>query len=190
MAHQVKNYIYFKGGSWGDIVTRIVNNGGYPNHADEILLKDRWHQFDLKKLNSIGLETLGGHNLSALDLHLNNFQITIKDPSIQKIAADRFQVVNNLNIDQIFKVVKQYYPKKLENTIRQMDMKNQLELLGKKYKFDRQINATPIDLSNIFDRESLLTLLQSHFTFDHTVAKQLYDDWYSKQVQFGFVPNN
>lgn len=189
MANTVKNYIYFKGGSWGDIVTQIINNGAQPTKADITLLKNRWHQFDVKQLDCMGLETLGGHNLSILDLNLNNFQIIITDPSIQKIAADRLSVVNNLSTDQIFQIVRQYYPKKLEDSIRQMNTETQLKLLRKKYSADRKINATPLDLSNIFDRDSLLKLLQSHFTFNHVIAKQLWNEWYSKQAQLGFVPD-
>lgn len=189
MAYKVKNYIYFKGGSWGDIVTQIINNGAQPTKADIKLLKNRWHQFDIKHLDSIGLETICGHNLSILDLNLNNFQIIITDPLMQQIAANRFAVVNNLTPDETFEVLIQYYPKKLEKTIRQMNTKNQLKLLRKKYSYDRKINAKTIDLSNIFDRDSLLNLLQSHFTFDHAIAKQLWNDWYSKQAQLGFVPD-
>lgn len=188
MAHTVKNYIYFKGGSWGDIVTQIINNGARPSNTDVKLLKNSQLQFDMEYLDSLGLQTLCGHNLSILDLNLNNFQIVLSDPDIQNLASARFCSVNNMDNNAMYKVLIHYYPKILWKTIKNLDIQDQTKLLQRKYQLDQKIEAKKLDLSCIFDRDALLKLLEENFIFDHTIGKQLWQDWYSKQLRLGFVP--
>ena len=73
MKKSPKNYIYFKGGSWGDITGLIVNNNVRIDRSVLRLLKCQITretpvapEIDKSILDSLPVETLVGHNLNIL----------------------------------------------------------------------------------------------------------------------------
>ena len=146
---------------------------------------------DSNLLNSTGLETICGHNKKILDLGLNNFLITVEDAKILDIITDRLFIVNDHTPQERYDILKNYFPTTMWPTIQNLDLHQQTKLLKKKYKtqYVDSVNATPIDCSCIFDRDVLIDTLAKHFEFDHSIAKSVWDNWFQKQVQFGFVPD-
>ena len=178
----MRNYIYFKGGSFGDLLGLLVNNGQTIPKLDQTRLKT----FDLKldSLPNYDVDTIVGHNISVLNLGLVNYQIVISDPTIRNMAANRFAKANELT--DISNVLVQYYPKKLYDTIKSLSLEKQTELLEKNYKVDIKIDAIQLDLSCILDMDNLILLLKQHFDFDQDEAKKIYKKWYIKQEQNNF----
>ena len=191
MANTVKNYIFFYGGSFGDLVTTIVNNGKICEKHDWLRENKEKITIDSKLLNSTGLETICGHNKKILDLGLKNFLITLEDTEILDIAADRLFIINNHNAQQRFDILKQYFPMPLWSAIHNLNLEAQIKIIKKKYKnqYNDDVDATPIDCSCIFNREQLLNTLDKHFEFDHDVARSLWNNWFQKQARLGFIPN-
>ena len=178
----MRNYIYFKGGSFGDLVGLIVNNGQTIPELDQKRLKT----FDLKldSLPNYNVDTIVGMNISVLSLGLVNYQIVISNPAIRNMAAKRFAKANNMT--DISNVLVQYYPKKLYDAIKSLSIEKQTELLEKNYKADIKIDAIQLDLSCILDMDKLIILLKQHFDFDSDQAKKIYKEWYIKQEQNNF----
>ena len=143
----MRNYIYFKGGSFGDLVGLLVNNGRTIPKVDQKRLKT----FDLKleSLPNYDVDTIVGHNISVLNLGLVNYQIVISNPLIMNMAAKRFAKVNGLT--DISNVLVEYYPKKLYGAIKSLSIEKQTALLEKVYKADIKIDAIQLDLSCILD---------------------------------------
>jgi hypothetical protein len=56
-------------------------------------------------------------------------------------------------------------------------LNKQISLLSKKYERQVDIDAIPLDLSCIFDKQKYLDMLSKHFNFDNKVASKTYDDW-------------
>lgn len=182
MKKSPKNYIYFKGGSWGDITGLIVNNNVRIDRSVLRLLKCQITretpvapEIDKSILDSLPVETLVGHNLNILKYGYKNFKIVISDERIRKIASERFASASNMN--DISHVVAQYYPQKLYDTIAKLPLNKQISLLSKKYERQVDMDATPLDLSCIFDKQKYLDMLSNHFNFDNKVASKTYDDW-------------
>ena len=175
-----KNYIYFKGGSWGDITGAIVNNNTYIDHELQKLLKKSSRIIDKKLLSNLDIETLVGHNRSVLNHGYKNFTIIITDKKIRDIAAQRFADTNYFS--EISDVLGYYYPKELLDKIKELPLSKQVELLTKKYDIDTDIDATEIDLSCSFDKEKYIGMLFKIFTFDKKLASKTYDTWYQKQT--------
>jgi len=183
MKKSPKNYIYFKGGTWGDITGLIVNNNAQIDKNIQKILKKSNSKIDKNLLDSLDVDTLVGHSLNILNYGYTNYQIVITDAKIRNIASNRFADVNKM--DDISHVLKRYYPKKLQKQIESLPLKKQISLLSRKYEYDKKIDAIPIDVSCIFNKEEYIDMLSAKFSFDKTIASKTYDVWYSKQV---FLP--
>mgnify|MGYP005686400717 CR=1 FL=1 len=183
MKKSPKNYIYFKGGSWGDITGLIVNNNAQIDKNIQKILKTTDSNIDKNLLDKLDIYTLVGHSLNVLDYGYVNYQIIITDEKIKNIASNRFAKTNNLN--DITNILKHYYPKKLQKQIERISLKKQISLLSRKYEYDKKIDAIPLDISCIFNKEEYIDMLSAKFSFDKTIASNTYDVWYSKQV---FLP--
>ena len=178
----MRNYIYYKGGSFGDLVGLIVNNGKTIPKLDQKKLKIS--NLKIRSLPSYDIDTIVGHNISVLNLGLVNYQIVLYDNTIRDIAAKRFANVNQRR--DISDVLIHYYPKKLHNTIKSSSLTKQIELLRRSYEYDVEIDAITLDLSCVFDKNKLIKLLKQHFEFDEDKAKEIYQKWYSKQEKNNF----
>jgi hypothetical protein len=191
MAYKVKNFIHFYGGSFGDVVTTIVNNGVVCIKHDWLRDNEENTVIDLMLLDSLGLQTICGHNKQILDLGLNNYTITIDDPKILNIVTDRLFIINKHTPQQRYDILKQYFDKKLWATLGDLSLQDQIKILKRKYasQYKQTLPATKIDCSCVFDIERLLSTLDKHFTFDHNIAHTVWNKWYSKQEQLGFVPD-
>ena len=174
----MQNYIYFKGGSFGDLVGLLVNNGNSIPKSEQKKLKTS--NLKIKSLPNYDIDTIVGHNTSVCDLGLVNYKIVISDPIIMNLAAKRFAKVNKLK--DISNVLAYYYPRKLHYTIKSLPLEKQLDLLKKKYNEDIiKIDAIPLDLSCVLDMDKLISLLKQYFVFDQNKAKYIYQEWYNKQ---------
>lgn len=183
MRRSPKNYIYFKGGSWGDITGLIVNNNVQIDKNIQKNLKQTSSNIDMNLLDKLNVDTLVGHALNVLDYGYTNYQIIITDEKIRNIASNRFADANEM--DDISSVLKHYYPIKLHKEIESLPLKKQISLLSRKYEYDKNINAIPIDLSCIFKKGKYIDMLSAKFNFDKTIACKTYDNWHAKQT---FLP--
>ena len=175
-----QNYIYFKGGSWGDIAGRIVNNGN--TIGDDIQAKLKLHhKFSKNEVQDLPVATIVGHSLLALSFGYNNYQVVINDPKLRELASRRFASVNNMN--SISESLRAYYPDNLYKTIHNLPLEKQIDLLAKKYKYDVTIDAVPLDFSCVFDREKFINLLSKHFYFNKQKAIYTWNIWYHKQKE-------
>lgn len=181
MKKSPKNYIYYKGGSFGDITSLIVNDMIRPENDVQIQLKCRADvgtehpDIDKSLLDKQPVETLVGHNRTILGYGYTNYKITFSDPSIRQIASGRFAKASGY--DDIAHVVEHYYPSELHDTIKALPLKKQIDLLNKKYDNDIEVNAINLDLSCIFDKEKYIDMLSNYFTFDKVLANKTYDLW-------------
>jgi hypothetical protein len=185
MKKSPKNYIYFKGGSWGDITGLIVNNNVQIDKDIQNNLKKTKSNIGKNLFDKLDVHTLVGHALNVLDYGYTNYQIIITDAKIKNIASNRFATVNNLN--DISSVLKDYYPITLHKEIESLPLKKQISLLSRKYEYDKKIDAIPIDISCIFQKQKYIDMLSAKFSFDKKIAYVTYDNWYAKQT---FLPED
>ena len=182
------NYIYFKGGSFGDLIGLLVNNGATLENEDQKNLKTSAEELQINSLPDYPIDTIVGHNSSVLNLGLNNYQIIINDPKIRDLAARRFANANKLK--DISKELGHYYPRQLHKNIENLPLSKQIDLLAKKYEYDNEYDTIKLDLSCVLDYDKLIDLLSGHFDFDHDIAKNLYSKWYKKEERNNFFLNH
>jgi hypothetical protein len=184
MANQItpKNYIYFRGGSFGDITGKIVNNGKVLDKRLQTVIKSNL-KIDPKFIERCNIETIVGHNKAILNYGLKNFQIIIPDERVRSIAARRFAEVNE--IYNLAMTLIRYYPKEMHKTIRSLPLDKQISLLEKHYNIDIvDVPTIKLDFSCILDKDKFLDLLGEHFEFDRSIASEIWDEWYQKNLKY------
>jgi hypothetical protein len=183
----LKNYIYYLGGSYGDLTETIINNGLSPSVLTKSMLKGKYNTSDnpaaiKNMILNLQLTTVSGHIKEPLYWNLNNFVIVI-DGSLVETAVKRFYFLEG---EKTFdNTLLHFYHKTLSSHISSLPLKFKFEMLQKKYnsflKDNLPTNLTTINLNLIYHKESYLKILQLYFDFNIETANILYDIWYEKE---------
>ena len=180
----VKNYVYYRGGMFGDLVFSIVNNGVH---------LPLWIQTHLKFDNNISskfknfitnmpLTTLTGCSSIPLNWGLTNYELISTDPEISKWAALRFiKMYPRLDIKQI---LSKYYTNSLRDKIKNLTDQECQEYLIKKYQTVGPIVENQIDVKDIFNKDNFLKTLSDYFIFDNSLASLQYDFWREREENY------
>jgi hypothetical protein len=181
----VTNYVYYRGGLFGDLIFAIVNNGVHVPEWIQVHLKsgkpisDQFKNFVL----SLPLTTLTGCSAHPLDWCLNNYEVVCSNDKISEWGVIRFTKL--YPEQQLIKILEKYYPDQLATSIQQLPFEKQRDLLIKKYQTTsplRKIEANNLlDVSCIFDKKQFISMLADHFTFDHTLADLQYTFWRQRE---------
>jgi hypothetical protein len=181
----VFNYVYYRGGLFGDLIFSIINNGV---HLPE------WIQCHLKSsltspaqfkhfVLSLPLSTLTGCASEPLDWGLSNYEVVCTDKKINEWAVVRFTRLYPTN--QLTEILKDYYPDQLTDSITKLTYEKRKELLVKKYQTvqysEKVSKQNLLDVSCIFDKEKFISMLSNHFVFDHALADLQYNFWYQRE---------
>ena len=177
----VVNYVYYRGGLFGDLIFSIVNNGVHlPNWLQSHLksgdtISDQFKNFVLL----LPLTTLTGCSNQPLQWSLNNYEVVCSSDKISTWGVIRFTELHPKT--QLAELLKQYYPEQLTESIQKLSFEKQRDLLIRKYQTtDPSSNIETnnlLDVSCIFDKEQFISMLAKHFTFDHKLADLQYTFW-------------
>jgi hypothetical protein len=181
----VINYVYYRGGMFGDLIFSMVNNGVHlPSWVQTHLksgkpVSDQFKNFVL----SLPLTTLTGCSSYPVQWSLNNYEVICSSDEISKWAVIRFtKLYPNL---QLTGILEQFYPEKLTASIQKLSFEKQRDLLVRKYQTTNPSSKIKtdnlLDVSCIFDKEQFISMLAKHFTFDHTLADLQYTFWRQRE---------
>jgi hypothetical protein len=181
----VINYVYYRGGLFGDLIFSIVNNGVH---------LPAWLQSHLKSGNTISeqfknfvlslpLTTLTGCSNQPLQWSLNNYEVVCSSDKISMWGVNRF--IRLYPETQLSAILKQYYPEQLTAAIQKLSFEEQRDFLIKKYQTIDPLSKIKtdnlLDVSCIFDKEQFISMLAKHFTFDHALADLQYTFWRQRE---------
>lgn len=180
----VKNYVYYRGGMFGDLVFSIVNNGVH---------LPAWTQTHLKSGNnistkfknfitSIPLTTLTGCSNIPLGWGLTNYELISTDPEISKWAALRF--IKMYPENDIKQTLSKYYTNSLTDKIENLTNQECQKYLIKKYQTVKPIMKNQIDVKYIFNKNNFLKTLSDYFIFDNSLASLQYDFWWEREENY------
>jgi hypothetical protein len=181
----VINYVYYRGGMFGDLIFSMVNNGIHlPSWVQTHLksdepISDQFKNFVL----SLPLTTLTGCSSHPVQWSLNNYEVICSSDEISKWAVIRFtKLYPNL---QLTGILEKFYPEKLAASIQKLSFEKQRDLLVRKYQTTNPSSKIKtdnlLDVSCIFDKEQFISMLAKHFTFDHTLADLQYTFWRQRE---------
>jgi hypothetical protein len=188
----LKNYIYYLGGSYGDLTETIINNGIATHKTIKLLLKNDYdflkneQKDDYKKLIlNLKMNTICGHIKTPLYWNLKNFAIIITDEVVIKKTINRF--CGLYGEERVNEVLKFYYPEKISHRISELSLEKKMFLLHKKYNTFKNDNLpnniTFMDFNFIFEKEKYISLLKNYFIFDTEIAYLIYDRWFLEQQE-------
>ena len=163
----MRNYIWFNGGSWGDITANIINGKAIPCDITRLMKSN-------KPINPAMIEsydTLAGHRDDVLGMGFKNFRIVITDPELLSYAADRFLRLNKAKDYKM--VLRHYYPESIHPLIDKADLVEQKKLFIKKQSITCTNNYIPLDFNHIKNTNKHLDMLSEHFVFDRDYAKEV-----------------
>jgi hypothetical protein len=181
----VKNYVYYRGGLFGDLIFAIVNNGVHVPDWIQTHLKsgtpisDQFKNFVL----SLPLTTLTGCSNHPLEWSLNNYEVVCSSDKISEWGVIRF--TKFYPEQQLTEILEKYYPEQLAKSMKTLPVEKQRDLLIRKYQTVaplEKINANNLlDVSCIFDKTQFISMLADHFTFDHALADLQYTFWRQRE---------
>lgn len=181
----VTNYVYYRGGLFGDLIFSIVNNGVHIPEWLQAHLKsgtpisDQFKNFVL----SLPLTTLTGCSNQPLEWSLNNYEVVCSSDKISEWGVIRF--TKFYPEQPLTEILEKYYPEQLARSMQTLSVEKQRDLLIKKYQTVaplEKINANNLlDVSCIFDKKQFISMLADHFTFDHTLADLQYTFWRQRE---------
>jgi hypothetical protein len=184
----VKNYIYYRGGMFGDLVFSIVNNGVHLPAWIQTKLKspDPLTTDFSKFIQSLNLHTVTGCHADPLHWGLTNYQIVCTDSKICQWIVTRFFGMYP-KLDKA-SVLKHYYDVGMHSEIDRRSTEEIQKMLLKKYQSVSHSVLVPdhhcLDISCIFDCTALLQMLSHYFEFDHELARRQYHYWHEREQYF------
>ena len=173
---------------FGDLLFAIVNNGVHvPDWIQRKLKGSASLDSDFRQfMMSLNLTSLSGCSSEPLQWKLTNYQIVCDSPDICEYAVRRFfGIYPDLDKSAL---VKSYFDINMHDKIDRCDISELEMILARKY---RTVQISPLvssehclDIGCIFDRQSLLKMLEQHFDFDHDLACQQYFYWWQREQTF------
>lgn len=183
--YTVLNYVYYRGGLFGDLIFSIVNNGVHLPDWIQIHLKsgepitDQFKNFVLK----LPLTTLTGCSYRPLDWSLNNYEVVCSSDKISEWGVIRFTKLYPDN--QLIEILKNYYSDQLADSLQKLSFEKRQELLVKKYQTigpsEKISKDNLLDVSCILNKAQFISMLAEHFVFDHALANAQYDFWLQRE---------
>lgn len=184
----VKNYIYYAGGMFGDLLFAIVNNGVHLPDWIQNKLKnlDPLDQDFRKFMCSLNLHTLTGCHSDPLSWNLENYVVVCSDNKICAWTVTRFfGMYPKLSKRALLKC---YYDNSIHDEIDRLTDQQLQQILVKKYQSIQHStmvsDRNTLDVSCIFDRDALISVLDKHFEFDGNLARQQYAYWWQREQGF------
>lgn len=180
----IKNYIFYMGGTFGDITEKILNNG---KALDEI--EKNWVKQlgiipnDIKnKIINCDLKNIAGHNSYILDWNFKNYCILVTNEKMLEICSKRFFFLEYSLATE--RTIKEYFSDKLVNKIESQETKS---IFYKKMMIENFLhnknfnNCIKLNYDNIYNKVLFLEMLGSYFSFDNKIANDIYDEWIIKE---------
>lgn len=178
----MKSYILYMGGTFGDITEKIVNDGIILSHELKSLLKlrDEISPKIKEKILSSKCNIFSGHNFYPLMWNLKNYKIVINDEKVIDKCAKRFYV---LYPEILQRVLNEVYPQSFLEKIKNEKEKIKFyKILIKNYNHKKNKECKILNFNDIYNQKKFLETLNQHFNFDYKIGKQIYDEWYEKEI--------